>query len=94
MDDIRKAQDFIHALFTDEGVSVDFHIIPQSGQNELHMMVSFTDNITDQSYTTYYKPGCMRDFLERIKEIDRLFTRDTELISVPTSAIAALEYIK
>lgn len=94
MDDIRKAQNFISALFTDEGVTVVFHLIPKNKANELHMMVSFMDNKSLMGYTTYYKPGCMKEFLEHIIEIKNLFEDNTALVNIPTSAKAALEYIK
>jgi len=94
MDDFRKAEDFISALFTDEDISVCFNFVPEKNNNEAHIMVSFIDNETACSFTNYYKSGCMREFLEHTAEIASQFSDDTALVNIPAEAKAALEFIK
>ena len=94
MDDIRKAQDFISALFTDEDINVGFMFVPKEGNNDPHVIVKIIDTETHCSLSTYYKSGCMKEFLEHTAEIASHFSDKTALVNVPAKAKAALEYIK
>ena len=94
MDDIRKAEDFISALFTDEDISVCFKFVPKKGNNGLHEIVDIIDTETHCSLSTIYKPGCMKEFLEHTAEVASQFSDDTALVNIPAKAKAALEYIK
>lgn len=94
MDDIRKAQDFISALFMDEDISVCFMFVPKEGNNDPHLIVKIIDTETQCSLSTYYISGCMKEFLEHTAEIASHFSDHTALVNIPAKAKAALEYIK
>lgn len=94
MDDIRKAEDFISALFTDEDISVCFKFVPKEGNNDPHVIVDIIDTETNCSLITYYKSGCMKGFLEHTAEVASRFSDDTALVNIPAKAKAALEFIK